>query len=71
MCAGIDYFEDGLAGLRAKGEKGLGEEGERVDRSQVYSVDRSKAETVLNIDFIPFPKTVEDTWASMKKEGIV
>jgi len=71
LCGGIDHFEDGLAGLRAKGEKGLGEEGERMDRTQFYSIDRSKAESMLKIEFIPFQKTVEDVWVSMKKAGIV
>jgi hypothetical protein len=32
LCGGVDYFEDGLAGLRARGEQGLGEEGAKVDR---------------------------------------
>lgn len=71
LCGGCDNFEDGLAGLRAKNEKGLGEEGERVDRSQFYSIDQIKVKSVLGIGFITFQKTVEDVWASMKQAGIV
>jgi nucleoside-diphosphate-sugar epimerase len=71
LCGGTDNFEDGLAGLRAKGENGLGDEGERVDRSEFYSIDSSKAESMLKIEFFPFQKTVEDVWASMKSAGIV
>ena len=44
--AGIDYCEDGLAGLRAKGGKGLGEEGEMVYRIEFHSADWSKAESL-------------------------
>lgn len=71
LCAGVDNFEDGLAGLRASGEKGLGEEGEKVDRSKHFSLDRTKVEEMLKIDFIPFPKTVEDVWASAKEFKLV
>ena len=34
LCGGVEYFEDGLGRLREKGEKGLGEEGAKVDRSK-------------------------------------
>jgi len=71
LCGGVDFFEDGLQGLRAKGEKGLGQEGARCDRSQYYSLDRSKAEKVLQLSFIPFTQTVEDTWESAKEIGLV
>ena len=56
LCCGTDNFEDGLAGLRAKGEKGLGEEGERVDRSEFYSIDSSKAESLLKVEFFTIPE---------------
>ena len=71
LCGGVDYFEDGIQGLRARGEKGLGEEGARCDPSKHFSIDRSKAEKILNLEFIPFEKTVEDTWGSMKTLGFV
>jgi nucleoside-diphosphate-sugar epimerase len=69
LCGGVDYIEDGLAGLREKGEKGLGEEGARVDRTKHFSLDQTKAEQVLGLKFIGFQKTLEDTWEQMKKLG--
>jgi hypothetical protein len=69
LCEGVDYFEDGIQGLRARGEKGLGEVGARCDQSKHFAIDRSKAEKmlkILKISFIPFERTVEDTWESMK-----
>ncbi|EXJ55909.1 hypothetical protein A1O7_08840 [Cladophialophora yegresii CBS 114405] len=69
LCGGVDYFEDGLAGLRARGEEGLGEEGAKVDRTKHFSLDRSKAEQVLGLQFTEFHKTVEDTWEQLKKLG--
>jgi nucleoside-diphosphate-sugar epimerase len=71
LCGGVDNFEDGLAGLRARGETGLGEEGAKVDRSKHFSLDRTKAEEMLKIDFIPFQKTVEDVWARAKELKLV
>ena len=71
LCAGVDYFEDGLQGLRAKGERGLGEEGARCDSNKHFSLDASKAEEMLQLHFIAFEKTVEDVWASMKALGFV
>jgi nucleoside-diphosphate-sugar epimerase len=71
LCGGIDYFEDGLTGLRNRGEKGLGEEGARVDRTQHYSLDRSKAEQDLSIKFRDITQTIEDTWDSCKKLGVI
>ncbi|KAJ9604257.1 hypothetical protein H2200_011091 [Cladophialophora chaetospira] len=69
LCGGVDYFEDGLAGLRAKGEKGLGEEGAKVDISKHFALDRSKAEKQLGLKFTPFQKSVEDSWEQVKKLG--
>lgn len=71
LCGGVDYFEDGLQGLRAQGEKGLGEEGARCDRSKHFAIDRSKAEKMLELSFTPFEKTVEDTWETLKALGFV
>lgn len=62
LCGGIDYFEDGLTGLRANGGPSLGEEGAHCDRSKHFSLDRSKAEQVLGLELTPFQKTVEDSW---------
>lgn len=71
LCGGIDNFEDGLAGLRARGETGLGGEGEKIDRAKHYSLNSSKAEEMLKIHFTPFQKTVEDTWAKAKELKLV
>ncbi|KAL6248166.1 hypothetical protein RBB50_004421 [Rhinocladiella similis] len=71
LCGGVDYFEDGLAGLRARGEKGLGEEGAHCDRAKHFGLDRNKAEAVLKLRFSPFQKTVEDTWEEIKRLGLV
>jgi hypothetical protein len=53
LCGGVDYFEDGLQGLKARGEKGLGV-GARCDQSKHFALDRSKAEKMLELSFIPF-----------------
>lgn len=37
LCGGVDYFEDGIQGLRARGEKGLGEVGPRCDPSKHFA----------------------------------
>ena len=71
LCQGENYLEDGLAGLRAKGEKGLGEEGQKINPADHFHLDATKAEKVLGIDFIPFQQTVEDTWASAKELGLI
>ncbi|KIV87689.1 hypothetical protein PV11_03219 [Exophiala sideris] len=71
LCGGVDYFEDGLAGLRARGEKGLGEEGAHVVPGKHFGIDRSKAEEVLKLKFTPFEKTVEDSWEAVKQLGLI
>ena len=71
LCGGVDYFEDGLAGLRAKGEKGLGEEGAHCVPGKHFSIDRSKAEEILKLEFTPFQKTVEDSWEAVKQLGLI
>ena len=71
LCCGVDNFEDGLAGLRASGEKGLGDEGAKIDRSKHFSLDRRKAEQTLKIHFIAFQKTVEDVWVRAKELKLV
>ena len=62
FCSGIDYFEDGLSKLRARGVKGLGEPGEKCDPKNHFSIDSSKAREMLNFDPILFPESTEDTW---------
>ena len=71
LCGGVDYYEDGIHGLRARGESSLGEEGEHCDRSKHFSLDRSKAEEVLKLEFTPFQKTVEDSWNGLKAHGVI
>jgi nucleoside-diphosphate-sugar epimerase len=71
LCGGVDYFEDGIQGLRTRGEKGLGEVGARCDTSKHFAIDSSKAEKLLEISFIPFERTIEDTWESLKSLGFV
>ncbi|KAJ9613773.1 hypothetical protein H2204_014660 [Knufia peltigerae] len=71
LCGGVDYFEDGLAGLRARGEEGLGEEGAHCDRTKHFDLDRAKAEEMLKLQFVPFQETVEDTWEALKQIGLV
>jgi len=71
LCGGLAYFEDGVAGLRAAGEKGLGSEGERIDRTAWYTIDRTRAEEVLGLRFIGFEKTVGDTWTWAKGSGLI
>lgn len=71
LCGGIDQFEDGLVGLRACGETGLGREGEKIDRAKHFSLDSSKAEEMLKIRFTPFQRTVEDTWARAKELQVI
>ena len=68
---GLDYFEDGLTGLRPRGEKELGEEGAHCDRAKHFDIDRSKAKTVLKLKFNSFQKTVEDIWEEVKRLGLV
>lgn len=71
LCGGVDYFEDGLAGLRAKGERGLGVEGAHCAPGKHFGIDRSKAEKLLNLEFTPFQQTVEDTWEAVKQLGLI
>lgn len=69
LCGGVDYYEDGLAGLRSRGEKGLGEEGAKCDRSTHFSLDSTKAQKMLGLKFLSFQTTTEDTWEQVKKLG--
>jgi nucleoside-diphosphate-sugar epimerase len=71
LCQGMNNFEDGLVNLREQGEKGLGEPGPRIDRADHFSLDASKAEQKLGMEFIPFTQTVEDTWKAAKDLGII
>lgn len=52
----VACFEDGLQGLRARGEKGLGEEGERCDPSKHFAIDTSKAQRMLGLELVSFQK---------------
>jgi nucleoside-diphosphate-sugar epimerase len=69
LCSSVKYYEDGLAGLRAKGIKGLGEVGQKCDAGKHFAIDVSKAKTVLGMEFLPFEKTVEDVWEKMESLG--
>jgi len=71
LCSSVKYYEDGLAGLRSKGVKGLGAEGEKCDPKNHFSIDVKKAKSVLGMDFIPFEKTVEDVWGWATSVGLV
>lgn len=71
LCGGVEYLEDGLTGLRARGEKGLGEEGAHCDRAKHFGLDRTTAEGVLKLKFEPFQKTIEDSWDEVKRLGLV
>lgn len=71
ICGGVDYFEDGLSGLRGRGEKGLGGEGARCDRAKHFGLDSSNAEEVLKLKFNLFQKTVEDSWEEVKRLGLI
>jgi nucleoside-diphosphate-sugar epimerase len=71
LCSSVKYYEDGLAGLRAKGAKSLGEEGEKCDPGNHFAIDVSKAKEMLKIEFIPFEKTVEDVWERAQELGLV
>lgn len=71
LCQGLAYLEDGLTGLRKQGEEDLGEEGEKIDLKKHYTLDTRKAEETLGITWIPFTKTVEDTWTQAKADGLL
>jgi hypothetical protein len=65
------YFEDRLTGLRAAGEQGLGREGDEIDKTGWYTVDRMRAEGVLDLNFIRFEETVADIWRWAKEAGFI
>lgn len=72
LSGGVAYYEDGLAGLRARGVEGLGETGALVNPDNHFSLDRSKQEDVLGLkETIPFQKTVEDTYDAVKALGLL
>jgi len=71
LCGGVNYFEDGLTGLRARGEKGLGEPGAKCDPKNHFAIDTTKAQSVLGIKYTPFQKTVEDVWESARALGLI
>jgi nucleoside-diphosphate-sugar epimerase len=71
LCSSAKYYEDGLAGLRARGVKGLGEEGQKCDPAKHFEIDSSKAKKMLQFEPIGFQKTVEDVWEKMVELGFV
>lgn len=71
LCGGMAYFEDGLTDLRAASEQGLGREGEKIDPTAWYTIDRTRAEDVLGLKFIKFDRTVADTWEWAKEAGLI
>lgn len=71
LCGGMAYFEDRLTGLRAAGEQGLGREGDEIDKTGWYTVDRMRAEGVLDLNFIRFEETVADIWRWAKEAGFI
>ena len=70
LCGGMAYFENGLEGLRAAGEQGLGREGDKIDLTAWYTIDRTRAEDVLGLKFIEFEETVADTWKWANEVGL-
>lgn len=71
LCAGPAYYEDGLGGLRKKGVKGLGEEGDKCNAEKWFRVDSSKARGVLGLEWRGFEECVEDVWAWGEGVGFV
>jgi len=71
LCSGVAYYEDGLAGLRARGTKGLGEPGAKCDPKNHFALDTSKARKALDLDPIPIQKTIEDVWDRMSELGMI
>ena len=71
LCGGMAYFEDGLTGLRAAGEQGLGREGDKIEKTAWYTIDRTRAEDLLGLNFIKFENTVADTWKWAKEAGFI
>lgn len=71
LCSGVNNYEEGLAGLRAKGEKGLGEVGAVCDPKNHFALDASKAREMLGVKFHSIQQTVEDTWERVKELGLV
>ncbi|TID24802.1 putative oxidoreductase [Venturia nashicola] len=71
LCEGPKYYEDGLAGLRKRGAKGLGEEGEKCDAGKWFCLDSSKAREVLGLEWRWFEACTEDVWAWGESAGLV
>jgi nucleoside-diphosphate-sugar epimerase len=71
LCSSVKYYEDGLAGLREKGTKGLGEKGEKCDAANHFVIDTSKTKTILGLEFRSFEAMVEDVWAWAEGAGMV
>ena len=71
LCGGMAFLEDGLAVLRAAGEQRLGREGNNIDKTAWYTIDRTRAEDVLGLKFIRFDGTVSDTWKWAKETELI
>ena len=71
LCSSVAYYEDGLAGLRAKGTKGLGEPGAKCDPKNHFALDTSPARKLLGFDPIPIQRTIEDVWDRMSELGMI
>lgn len=71
LCSSVAYYEDGLAGLRAKGTKGLGEPGAKCDPKNHFAIDTTKARELIGFDPIPIQQTVEDVWERMSELGMI
>lgn len=71
LFSSAEFFEDGLSELREQGVQGLGEEGAKIDASKYFTIDASKAEKELGIEFIPLKKTMADLYAWANKYGFI
>lgn len=75
VSSGLDHFEDGLAGLRARADDHtkslLGKPGPKIDRSQWYAVDTTPVREKLGLTFIGFEQCVQDTWDRVRELGII
>jgi nucleoside-diphosphate-sugar epimerase len=71
LSSGAAYYEDGLAGLREKGVKGLGEVGEKCDPANHFVISTEKAKKVLGMKFLGFRECVEDVWGWAEGVGLV
>ena len=71
LCSGAVYYEDGLAKLRANGANGLGEEGPKIDLKDHFTLDASKAEKELGMDWIKYEQTTDDVYDWAVENGFI